>query len=50
MKYHSHKTHTYLDLPFLKMQSRLRLDEINVGWDYIVLQDQDRLQQAGNTA
>lgn len=43
MKYRSHTVHTYLDLPLVKMQSRLRLDEVNVGRDHAVLQDQDSL-------
>ena len=39
----------YRNLPLVQVEAWLRLDEVQVGGDLLVFEDQNRLDQAGET-
>ena len=43
-----HKSY-YRNLPLVQVEAWLRLDEVQVGRDLLVFEDQNRLDQAGET-
>ena len=47
--WHADHKSNYRNLPLVQVEAWLRLDEVQVGWDLLVFENQNRLDQAGET-